>query len=451
MSNWFIGLIIGSAVATSALAQQEREGDVIRRWKTGVTRTEWQSGSRDFRISSVNMDPSAAIEVKQMLVEETAEQYVFRAARREERMVWETRTRKICQRPDGSEYDEGLAPGEGEKFTLTQTDDPDAIAGDSGEWNEFAGGRTAEGLNKAIKGLGIRVAQRIIDDGTLFRTKPRTWRAFLAEVQRAVDKGLMSAEVQELVTVTYADENKRRLGLKPGPAPTPKPPVCRIVREPVLVRKYVDFPAEYAVRVGQPVLRQINVEFVRVSVRTSGNIQLLPHEADILRVTVDNFGRVNTGLVSAVNQYSITHQNVSRTDIVINMVGLGRSANVALPTAEELFVRAPELVQDPSNPNRIFLRLEVRPHFFTNDSGQELEFTYVAYQSSGLSQYDYKKFDNYAERTVVLNKSSRTLEIDLWGAGRQRHISVGLSGMFKNSPWFPSKTFALGMYKISSR
>ncbi|MBX9765682.1 MAG: hypothetical protein K2X47_00300, partial [Bdellovibrionales bacterium] len=426
MSNWFIGLIIGSAVATSALAQQEREGDVIRKWKTGVTRTSWEPGSYDFTLSLANLNPSAAIEVKQFLIEETAEQYVSRAARREEKWVWETRSRKVCTRDDGSQFDEpGFVdpqdPPLENPYILSQTDGitDDTEAGESSEWNDFTGSRTADQLNKAIKGLGIRVAQRIVDDGTLFRSKPRTWRAFVAECQRAVDKGLMSPEVKELVTVTYGEENKKRLGLRPGQPPVPRPPVCRIIREPVRVRRYVRIPAEYSIRAGEPVTRQLNAQFVRVTIQASGNIQLLPHETEIVRVTADQNGRAHVNLVKSLNNYSVNSYNQG-TDVVVTMLGQGRSANVSLPTVEELFVRTPELIQDPTNPNRIFLRLEVHPNYFNNSADQELEFSYVAYQSTGLFQYDYKKFDNYAERTVVLNKNSRVLEIDLWGAGRQR-------------------------------
>lgn len=464
MSNWIMGLVVGSAVAASALsvnalAQQEREGDVIRKWKTGVTRTTWQEGSRDFTLSLANPNPSAAIEVKQFLIEETAEQYVSRAPRREERWVWETRSRKVCTREDGSQFDEpGFTdpndPPLEDPFVLAQTDGitDDTEAGESSEWNDFTRSRTADQLNRAIKGLGIRVAQRIVDEGTLFRTKPRTWRAFVAECQRAVNMSIMSPEVQELVTVTYGDENRRRLGLKPGPTPppAPRPPVCRIIREPVRVKRSVRLPAEYAIRAGEPVTRQLNAQFVRVTIQASGNIQLLPHETEIVRVTADQNGRAFVNLVKSLNNYTVSQYNQGN-DVVVTLVGQGRSANVTLPTVQELFVRTPELIQDSANPNRIFLRLEVHPNYFNNSPDQELEFSYVAYQSTGLFQQDYRKFDNYAERTVVLNKNSRVLEIDLWGAGRQRHISVGLSGMFKNSQWFPSKTFALGMYRVTSK
>jgi hypothetical protein len=92
-----------------------------------------------------------------------------------------------------------------------------ATAGDAPAWAAFDQARTEDqkikGLANAIKGVGVKSATALIQNG-YFRTRPRTWSQFQAELRRAADQGVIQKSVYTQSTVgTYQSANFTNLGL----------------------------------------------------------------------------------------------------------------------------------------------------------------------------------------------------------------------------------------------
>jgi hypothetical protein len=97
-------------------------------------------------------------------------------------------------------------------------DCPDSGNGKSPAWDRYfsaPGNAKTRALADAIKGVGEVSAEKLIRGG-FFHSKPRSWKAFVAEIDRAVSGGAIDSRVRYEVVVRYRSENVENLGYAAG-------------------------------------------------------------------------------------------------------------------------------------------------------------------------------------------------------------------------------------------
>jgi hypothetical protein len=105
--------------------------------------------------------------------------------------------------------------------------------GTQGDWKGFfeaPKAQRAEKLAAAIKGVGIKSAVVILNNG-FFRSKPRTWNAFSTEIRNAeaaAIAGGFKGHFAEQVISVYGSENSRNLGYYSATACTEVPSTCTV-------------------------------------------------------------------------------------------------------------------------------------------------------------------------------------------------------------------------------
>lgn len=153
----------------------------------GEPRIYWRSATKSYDVKSTGLSVTDDFNVQQI-------------------MEWETRIPVVRTR---------LVPG----WVI----DTDAICegyqcsgggGKSAAWNAYFSApkeQKDDRLADAIKGVGAATAKKLVAGG-YFKSKPRSWQAFVDEIDRAVSSGTIEKGVRYQVVVQYRYENMINLG-----------------------------------------------------------------------------------------------------------------------------------------------------------------------------------------------------------------------------------------------
>ena len=181
-----------------------------------------------------------------------------------------------------------------------------------------------------------------------------------------------------------------------------------------------------------------------MNVQVKGQI-LQAFERELLHITVDENGSARPSWTVRYNNYGFDQAMSGRnqTNVVLN--GRGRDMASARPTYAQLFRQAPQLIQDPRNPNRIYIKLEVAPEVFHAEGNPEAKFkiTYQAWQSPSRMSSDFRLLPQNATRSVYMAPGSRYIEIDIYGMGTGRPAQVKMFLNIENSKWYQAGTIEL--------
>ncbi|MBX9768187.1 MAG: hypothetical protein K2X47_13015, partial [Bdellovibrionales bacterium] len=206
----------------------------------------------------------------------------------------------------------------------------------------------------------------------------------------------------------------------------------------------VDYEMQTTEREGTPVSRNQATDWVWLEVKVS-NPSLQDFETDEIVVFTDRRGNTRTDTQNAHTNYSVSTEQISSTGTRVKVVGTGRNMSTPLPV-QDLFLQAPSLVQDPNNPNRMFIKLEIQPKYFQVLGNPELQFavTYDARQTSGPNSRQWEQFPQNTSRTELVSKNSRYIEVQVWGAGRNRVLKTDVQIAVRNSKWYSSSPVSVG-------
>ncbi len=193
-------------------------------------------------------------------------------------------------------------------------------AGQSQAWNAFYSARKEEKASKlaaAIKGIGKSSAESLIS-ANYFSSKPRSWDAFKAEINRAANSGVITSQVRTLVLSTYRMDNINNLGYSSGNC-TYTPYACEevvVIREGQYVSQTCDDAREtvidsklmnYNFHVDNAVLLKSEVE--NISVAVSGD----PSTTELQSATYNNYSLQIVG--QSQNSVDVLLSGVSRKQV----------------------------------------------------------------------------------------------------------------------------------------
>ncbi|HRO66658.1 MAG TPA: hypothetical protein PL182_03735 [Pseudobdellovibrionaceae bacterium] len=174
----------------------------------------------------------------------------------------------------------------------------DDAQNESPSWNRFfrAGSKAekTKALADAVKGIGDVSAEKLVA-GRYFSSKPRSWTAFVNEIERAKNNGTLPSNIVYNVTVKYKADNMANLGYEANS--------CSIEQYncTVFEDKLIQFPVtRYRSVTRQKVMEERRREF-RISVN---NPILQNFETDVISVQVgDQDGDVSVHYPDAKTIY----------------------------------------------------------------------------------------------------------------------------------------------------
>ncbi|KYG63823.1 hypothetical protein AZI86_13460 [Bdellovibrio bacteriovorus] len=303
--------------------------------------------------------------------------------------------------------------------------------GDSALWQAYFSATTkekkADALAKAIEGIGEVSSKALVEKG-YFRTKPRSWTEFEAEINRAAQAGVIRKNVATMVTDNYQLENVNKLGYKKEACTMIKSPCTKVISQRVEKRT----PKNRTVETRQ-IVQSIPVE-LRVNVLDA---KLLPWERDQLSIAVDNDMRASLD-VNGYNRYQIVKQEVGT-------VGATRVLNLNLQADSR------ELRDLPGNVilsdryeligGKATFTVELDPKYFNeikNDPNAQFEIEYnvntCEYGWSGTC--GFSSWKKISSTVAVLNQPKMTVVLDV----PAKHKSyVGYRIARRNSEFFNAK------------
>jgi hypothetical protein len=168
-------------------------------------------------------------------------------------------------------------------------------------------------------------------------------------------------------------------------------------------------------------------------------------EKEVVFLSVDENGNASASWGNRYNRYTVEQNASGRNQTVVQINGQGRDLSSAQPTFQEMFRQAPQLMQDPNNPSRVYIKMEFSPEVFSTQGNleQKIKVTYQAWQSSSRSKGDFRMLAQLATRSVYMTPNGRYLEMDVTGMGLDRNAQVKLFINFENSKWYQAATIEL--------
>lgn len=211
-------------------------------------------------------------------------------------MIWDT-TQQVYT--DAMEYREVQIPSTCTDYTC---DDSSAGNGKSELWNQYfsaPASQKAQALNTAIYGVGPTSAQALVQNN-FFRSKPRSWSEFTAEIQRAADAGVIKQSVATNVIYNSSAENRANLGYGQNSCQQVAHSCSMWVSQLTPVKKLVN----------QTVTQKkvINTKQFNVDIHVSG-AKLMSSESDHLDFTLNENGQLaDTSGDGGLNRYTLQTQ-----------------------------------------------------------------------------------------------------------------------------------------------
>lgn len=240
----------------------------------------WRPASLTMQVTTKSNSGSANVDVNQEMI--WTEQETFQDTR--------------------NEYREYEVPGQCSDFVCTAGSSKSIL------WDNYfsaAKERKSAALASAIQGIGDASAQALIAK-RFFASKPATWQAFAAEINRAAQAGVIQKNVATTVLTTYKYENISNLGYARES--------CREVVTScnLVISKLVSVPFMNT----RPVERRrvVATKTFNVTVQVTNAI-LMSNETDKLTIRISDDGTVANIDVNGYNRYSLVSQNVVGTNV----------------------------------------------------------------------------------------------------------------------------------------
>ncbi len=258
----------------------------------------WETQSKTILVTpqSAGLTQSFTMEIPQ----------VMRWVERVEKIRMEPRTFEeigICEGLQCSENGSGKSPAWDRYFSAPKAEKPQA-------------------LDAAIKGVGPVSAQALIATG-YFTAKPRSWSAFVGEIDRAANKHVITNSVRYDVAVKYRAENAENLGYQQSSCTTYTYQCMRVVTRDVPVPYYFEEPRSKTLQT-----------YVRYFAVTAVNPKIQYFENDTVTVTA---GQELSNVQVSAGPF---------TQYVFKMNHEGNLTNILLTGTTRNFVRLPgEVVQ----------------------------------------------------------------------------------------------------------
>jgi hypothetical protein len=199
--------------------------------------------------------------------------------------------------------------------------DEQSGTGKSPLWNAFYSAPAAKKvatLAAAIEGVGTVSATGLVKNG-YFHSKPRNWRDFQDEIQRAARAEVITKSVEHQILYRYRSENMAKLGYN-----TQLSGVCRMEIETYYSPREVVVNKKVIVEEIVPRRDLISTETRQYAIRISGQ-SLQPFENEMLIFSFNRDSNQVTLAQAAYNNYSISFDGR-----LITVIGISRKS-VKLP------------------------------------------------------------------------------------------------------------------------
>ncbi len=234
--------------------------------------------------------------------------------------------------------------------------------GTQGDWKGYFTSphhERAQRLADAIKGIGLKTAEKILETGLYFNSKPRTWDAFSREISSAESTLLArgyKGHFADLVINVYGVENSKNLGYYEGSSCQQVQYACNVWTE-----KEVE---EFAYHLDRQ---------VRVAVN---NTSLQDFETESYKITVGMLPQaIQIEKPSAYNTYDASVAIISSAQSLVTFNAIGRN-RITLPSE----AGTATLFKSEHGFN---IALSVNPNYLPkdNDAGSELQLVYRVCQT----------------------------------------------------------------------
>lgn len=301
-------------------------------------------------------------------------------------------------------------------------------AGRSPAWDAFYSARKEEKATKlaaAIKGVGKASAESLVQ-ANYFYSKPRSWEAFKAEINRAAQSGVITQQVKALVLSTYRNDNISNLGYASGSC-TYTPYACDevvVIREGQYVSRTCDDPRETV----------IDSKQMNYSIRVDNSV-LLPSEVEKLNLSLSGQASESNLKSSIYNNYSlqIVGQNESSTQLILS--GVSRRL-VNLPSDSLLSVA---LV--PQGAQLANLQISVSPGALPANNTEQLAVSFEVRTCNigllGLCGFSWDKkqtFNGFINNGMVSFKAPTGLPVSSRGVKMEVQVKIyKMNSMYHNA------------------
>lgn len=254
----------------------------------GEPRLYWRSASKTYDVKSGGLSVTDEYVVQQI-------------------MEWETRIPVIRTRMVPGWVIENDAICEGYQCS-------NAAGGKSEAWNAFFSApkdQKDDRLADAIKGVGQATAKKLLAAG-FFRSKPRSWQAFVEEIDKAVATGVIEKGIRYQIVVQYRYENMVNLGYNASDCQTVTYR-CEKVVWGLVPEQYQDVEIRTDSRVEQQRVRKINF--------TVREPKLQAFETERIGLTVGEGAQDIQISSSGYTKYSAPRVTQSSSDTNVEIVG----------------------------------------------------------------------------------------------------------------------------------
>ncbi|MFS4457766.1 hypothetical protein [Bdellovibrio sp. HCB2-146] len=277
----------------------------------------WRPGKASFTLSSASGSGKATVDVNQ-------------------EMVWMDTEYFQDYR---NEYREVVVPGYCSDFQCTSGGKAQSSLWDS--YFSAPGNIKARALSNAIQGIGDASAEALVKRG-YFRSKPKTWSEFSAEINRAANADVIKKSVATNVLGQYKYANIANLGYNAGS--------CREITTScdTYISQLVQVPFTNSRQVER---RRIeNVKRFEVNV-TFTDAVLMATESDTITLKIDENGRLIDIDTQGYNRYSLVNQSTDGKNINLQIKSDSRilrdlSNNVLRQDSYQLVSDEPTFVLD---------------------------------------------------------------------------------------------------------
>jgi hypothetical protein len=300
--------------------------------------------------------------------------------------------------------------------------------GQSELWNAYFSApkeKKADALSKAIDGIGDVSAKALVEKG-YFRSKPRSWDDFTAEMDRAANAGVIKKNVATMATDTYQDVNIAKLGYQKEACTYQKYSCSKTILQPTLVRVPVQREVEKR--------RMVQSKPVEVRVNVTG-AKLLSFEKDSLFIAVDENGRASVDDGNGFNRYMLTRQSVYGNQVNLDITADARvlrdlPGNVVLRDSYELIG------------GKATFALELDPKYFV-DAGVDPNGQFVVDYEVNTCEYGWAgcwgSWKKMSRTTAVMTSPKLSITMDIPKKNKS-YISYKISKV--NSEFFNAKSIS---------
>lgn len=363
---------------------------------SGEPRIYWRSATKSYDVGSAGLSTTDEFSVQQIMEWETQ----VRVPRTRWVDGWVVETDSIC---------EGYQCSGG--------------AGQSPAWNAYFSAsrdRKPARLADAIKGIGETSARKLIAAG-YFHSKPRSWRAFVDEIDRAARSNVITKGVRYQAAVQYRYDNMTNLGYSSTSCQT-YTYRCEKVYWGLVQENYIATETQTQSRVMEQRNRRINF-----SVREP---------------KLQAFEKESISLIVGEGDQDIQVQSAGYTKYGAPSISGGQNATVEVVGQERIPVDLPYSAYQ-GNEYKIMggkpvLSIKVDPKFLGGASqGDQLVVTYYV-QTCKLSWIGcgFNPWVNSEVKTVPLTAAVTNIEIES-PAKHKTQVKFRISR--KNSIWYNDK------------